>query len=198
MRPDCVPGQPFDALVGCGDRRGRLCVRCSCSPLILILLATLIALVPLAHATQPDPVWIEGVYDDADYDDVIGSATSLESPVQADPVPAVVAMLNAIGSVPPLDAGIPHAGALQTPPTRAPPFPDPWTPTDQACLGGFKMIIDLAFDEEGNLYVLQYTSGPLQTGLGVLIRVTPDESEPGGICAQYRAGTRTTGSRGTD
>jgi hypothetical protein len=26
----------------------------------------------------------------------------------------------------------------------------------------------------------------------VLIRVTPDESEPGGICAQYRAGTRTT------
>ena len=64
--------------------------------------------------------------------------------------------------------------------------------TDESCLGGFKMIIDLAFDNQGNLYVLQYTSGPLQTGPGVLIRVTPDASEPGGICAQYRAGTRTT------
>ena len=28
MRPDCVPAQPFDALVGCVNRRGRLCVCC--------------------------------------------------------------------------------------------------------------------------------------------------------------------------
>jgi len=61
-----------------------------------------------------------------------------------------------------------------------------------ACLTGFKMILDMAFDDEGNLYVLQFATGAIQqTGLGVLIRVTPDKNQSG-ICAQYQAGTRTT------
>ena len=61
-----------------------------------------------------------------------------------------------------------------------------------ACLTGFKMILDMAFDDEGNLYVLQHSTGALQgMGPGVLIRVTPDKDQSG-ICAQYRAGTRTT------
>jgi hypothetical protein len=59
-------------------------------------------------------------------------------------------------------------------------------------LTGFKMIIDLTFDQEGNLYVLQYTSGPTQTGPGTLIRVAPNRSAPGGICEQYQTGMRTT------
>ena len=64
--------------------------------------------------------------------------------------------------------------------------------TDDACLAGFKMVIDLAFDEQGNLYVLQYATGALQQpGPGILIRITPDASSSGGICAQYQAGTRT-------
>jgi len=63
---------------------------------------------------------------------------------------------------------------------------------EDACLTGFKMIIDMAFDAEGDLYVLQHATGALQmTGLGVLIRVTPDKTKPD-ICAQYQAGTRTT------
>ena len=37
----------------------------------LALLVVLIALVPLAHASPPDPVWIAGVYDDADFDEVV-------------------------------------------------------------------------------------------------------------------------------
>jgi hypothetical protein len=41
--------------------------------------------VPLAHASPPDPVWIPGIYDDADFDDVVVavvSATGLvETPV---------------------------------------------------------------------------------------------------------------------
>ena len=61
-----------------------------------------------------------------------------------------------------------------------------------ACLTGFKMILDMAFDGEGNLYVLQHATGAVQqTGLGVLIRVTPDRGQSG-VCAQYQAGTRTT------
>jgi hypothetical protein len=61
-----------------------------------------------------------------------------------------------------------------------------------ACLTGFKMILDMAFDGEGNLYVLQHSTGAVQgTGPGLLIRVTPDKDQSG-ICAQYQGGTRTT------
>jgi hypothetical protein len=61
-----------------------------------------------------------------------------------------------------------------------------------ACLTGFKMILDMAFDAEGNLYVLQHSTGLVQgTAPGVLIRVTPDKGQPT-VCTQYQAGTRTT------
>jgi hypothetical protein len=63
---------------------------------------------------------------------------------------------------------------------------------EDAFLTGFKMIIDMAFDDDGNLYVLEHATGAVQqTGLGVLIRVTPDKNQPD-IFAQYRNGTRTT------
>lgn len=63
---------------------------------------------------------------------------------------------------------------------------------EDACLTGFKAIIDIAFDGEGNLYVLQHSTGAVQQGgPGILIRVTPDRSQPE-VCGQYRAGTRTT------
>jgi hypothetical protein len=53
------------------------------------------------------------------------------------------------------------------------------------------MILDMAFDGEGNLYVLQHSTGEVQgTAPGVLIRVTPDKGQSG-ICAQYQGGTRT-------
>ena len=61
-----------------------------------------------------------------------------------------------------------------------------------ACLTGFKMILDMAFDAEGNLYVLQHSTGLVQgTAPGVLIRVTPDKGQPT-VCTQYQVGTRTT------
>jgi len=59
-----------------------------------------------------------------------------------------------------------------------------------AFLTGFKMIIDIAFDDQGNLYVVEHATGAVQqAGLGVLIRVTPDKSQPD-IAAQYQNGTR--------
>lgn len=39
---------------------------------------------------------------------------------------------------------------------------------------GFTWIISLAFDPNGNLYVLQYSDGPTTADPGSLIRVTPD------------------------
>ena len=37
----------------------------------LVLLGPLFALTPLAHATPQDEIWIAGIYDGADYDDVV-------------------------------------------------------------------------------------------------------------------------------
>jgi hypothetical protein len=63
---------------------------------------------------------------------------------------------------------------------------------DDAFLTGFKMIIDMTFDDDGNLYVLEHATGAVQqAGLGMLIRVTPDKNQPD-VAAQYRNGTRTT------
>jgi hypothetical protein len=44
-------------------------------------------------------------------------------------------------------------------------------------LEGFKMIIDLAFGDDGTMYVLQFATGPVFfTGPGELIRIAPDGS----------------------
>jgi hypothetical protein len=45
----------------------------------------------------------------------------------------------------------------------------------QVYLSGFKAVIDIAFDSDGNFYVLQHATGPtMLTGPGELIRVAPD------------------------
>src|SRR5262245_55765837 len=44
---------------------------------ILGAVFVLLALVPLAHASPPDPVWLAGIYDAGDSDDVIFAAVSL-------------------------------------------------------------------------------------------------------------------------
>jgi len=63
------PRQMSDDLVDhFAGRRDWLCV--------LVLLVTLSALVPLAEASPPDPLWIAGIYDSADHDEVIGLVTS--------------------------------------------------------------------------------------------------------------------------
>ena len=61
------------------------------------------------------------------------------------------------------------------------------------CLTGFTAIIDIAFDKRGNLYVLQdatiFTPAPPREG--TVIRVVPDRSHNGDLCAHYAAGDRT-------
>ena len=42
-----------------------------------LLLVPLVWLTPLAYASPPDQTWIGGLYDDADYDDVVLLAMSL-------------------------------------------------------------------------------------------------------------------------
>jgi hypothetical protein len=62
----------------------------------LILLAVAAALPALAYASPPDPVWVSGIFDDDDADDVIQfieSATALVEPLSfhiAPPTPVMV------------------------------------------------------------------------------------------------------------
>ena len=45
---------------------------------LLTLVFALVFLVPLAHASPPDPIWISGSYDADDRDDAVLAASSLD------------------------------------------------------------------------------------------------------------------------
>ncbi|HEY7038038.1 MAG TPA: hypothetical protein VID28_04260 [Methylomirabilota bacterium] len=46
------------------------------TPLLAIVLSVAAMLPALAHATPPDSTWIAGLYDDADFDDIVVRITS--------------------------------------------------------------------------------------------------------------------------
>jgi hypothetical protein len=48
--------------------------------LLAFLVLVLGTLAPLAHASAPDPSWISGIYDGADYDDVVALITLATGP----------------------------------------------------------------------------------------------------------------------
>ena len=52
---------------------------------LLVALITIapLTLVTLAHASPPDPSWVQGIYDDADHDDVVIFLTSEAGEVRA-------------------------------------------------------------------------------------------------------------------
>ena len=93
-------------------------------PEILLAVATLIipALVlALAYASPPDPAWIRGIYDDADFDDVIVQVTSATGHVPFDlPIDAQPASASA-EDVPPITDEVfvslePFASSPRAPP----------------------------------------------------------------------------------
>ena len=89
---------------------------------MLSVLLILLALVPFAHASPPDPLWIPGLYDGADADDAIqaiadGSGVRMpanEAPVLAAPEPSTTPVGLAILGPPPQQVRSTRAG-------RAPP-----------------------------------------------------------------------------
>jgi hypothetical protein len=84
MSLDRIPRQLNDfGVCPMGGRRESSHLR---RALALFLLAGLIGLSPFAHASPPDPTWISGIYDDADYDDVIVLITEAGAIVEPAPV----------------------------------------------------------------------------------------------------------------
>ena len=47
--------------------------------LIVLISGVLAAISSLAYASPPDPSWIAGIYDDADFDDVVGLVTAAKA-----------------------------------------------------------------------------------------------------------------------
>ena len=92
--------------------RGRI----SIIGLLLVLVALMLALTPLAYSDPPDPSWIAGFWDDDDFDNVVDCVTSaaalLQAPVNRElrPVPLLVtlklvAVDTAVADVPLFESG---------------------------------------------------------------------------------------------
>jgi hypothetical protein len=54
--------------------------------LALFLFVCLVSLTPLAYASPPDPTWMDGFFDDLDFDDVVVSISWADWAVEADPL----------------------------------------------------------------------------------------------------------------
>jgi len=89
--------------------------------LILLLVGVLATLTSLAHASPPDQTWIAGLYDNADYDDIVLCITSavgaMESRVDCDPGPVRLV----VAFVPQIDERLLPSLPLSSHPSRAPP-----------------------------------------------------------------------------
>ena len=85
------------------------------------LVAAILALAPAAHASPPDQSWIAGLYDNADFDDVILFITSGLGDAQPSLLcsPRVVALV--VGLVSPVDTAAPVLSPPSSP-SRGPPL----------------------------------------------------------------------------
>lgn len=89
--------------------------------LILLLLVSLTGLSPFAAASPPDPVWVHGIYDAADYDDVVSLVTfsearELEFPAALGRPLAVVGLRTTLAT-----DSLPRAAPWSTLRLRSPP-----------------------------------------------------------------------------
>src|SRR5262249_1970126 len=88
----------------------------------LSLVAAFLALAPAAFASPPDQSWISGLYDSADFDDVVLLIASTVGAVQPGIVPSLRLVAFVVGFVALMDAEprpfVPLSSAL----VRAPPL----------------------------------------------------------------------------
>ena len=90
-------------------------------PLVGLILASLIALVPLAYSSPPDPTWLPGLWDNADRDGAVILATSVTSTVDAGWLGRVGVSPAAVGRVRDIIRGNPAAELPPSDHSRAPP-----------------------------------------------------------------------------
>jgi hypothetical protein len=113
------------------------------SALALLLIGGFVALTPLVYASPPDPGWVAGIWDAADYDDVVASIDSMEllahtgAAIEAAPEWNVNRPRRAVGMVPLLFSLVPKNVSLVACPTRGPPLRLALTRSAHSCLVPF-------------------------------------------------------------
>ena len=90
------------------------------SAMLLVLL--IIVPVALAHASPPDQTWIAGVYDEADFDDVVGLLTSALEATDATVAPEAGPGLALAPKLLPATVAWPASAPAYSAPLRAPPL----------------------------------------------------------------------------
>ena len=88
---------------------------------LLFQIALSVVLIPLAFASPPDPSWVRGVYDDADFDDVVALLTSGAGAIDPFPSSAIGPGRVAFERAPSIeDESLPVVIPASSP-SRAPP-----------------------------------------------------------------------------
>src|SRR5215831_617739 len=91
------------------------------SALALLIAAIVCALVPLAYASPPDPTYLSGVWDDADYDDVVVLVTSSVGSTDTHKPFELVRLLVGVLLILPAEDELHCAASRFLPAPRAPP-----------------------------------------------------------------------------
>ena len=90
---------------------------------VLTSVLLLLALVPLAHASPPDPTWTAGIYDNADLDEAVAAVTNADALIERGPLTDKTVLLARSGLVA-LDVPVNAlSGSLLGISIRAPPAP---------------------------------------------------------------------------
>ena len=89
--------------------------------LIAMLVTLMVGLAPLAQASPPDQTWLGGLYDDADYDNVVLSVTSAVGAVESQ-IAHATGFFQTVAERPiQFDESAPSASVLPPNFSRAPP-----------------------------------------------------------------------------
>jgi hypothetical protein len=92
-----------------------------CRRFLLLLVGVIVVLTPLAYTSPPDPSWIRGVYDDADFDDVVVLLTSSAGIMGPFILSDLRPVLTVAAPLIPAEQESAITGPLSANPSRAPP-----------------------------------------------------------------------------
>jgi len=87
----------------------------------LVLVFSLVTVTSLCHASPPDPTWFAGLYDDADYDDVVRAVAGAIAILPTEP-PQVRAPISPRKALSAIVSAAPSKRRLTARLDRAPPL----------------------------------------------------------------------------
>ena len=90
---------------------------------VLTSVLLLLALVPLAHASPPDPTWTAGIYDNADLDEAVAAVTNADALIERGPLTDKTIFVVRDGVLTPDVPANALSGSLLGIGIRAPPAP---------------------------------------------------------------------------